>query len=523
MSGGLDRVAGLAISRGYWLLFATAAVVIGPYMWPVEWSGNEINYFDLSYRFARPEAFTDHHAVFDDSKGRIVSFLLIGEVIAALGFETAKTVFALALWLLSALGLAAIARDLGLRVAELAVALLIFVQRQGILGNEWLFGTVEAKGFAYVAVFLGITSALNGRWVVAIVAAAVATYMHFLVGGFWAAALIALHLLKTGDIARSARLAAGFFVLILPIFTVLLYERVGVQVDASGLDRSLNAIYTELSAHYHVAPLRDGLREFIKDWLPGLCAHLALLFALLLLRDRFADPRLAIWLVGLNAYALLALGLSILDHGSYRLAPLYVLRPAGLTNLLSLIAVAHAVLGAVEPGRQKRVALAAAAAAALMVLPNALNSLALIATRYPPDARLEAALSDTERDVLSWIRANTEPDEAIAVEPVGTGSILEGDAFPGGMERLSGRGFIVNHKYIPTSKPDLVRWYRLLQARRDFFHGDCGRAAVLGADYAVIRLRDGTLQAAHCVEPVHSNRDFLIGRVLQAEASAAGP
>lgn len=516
MTAFLDRAAALAISRSFWLLALVAAAMIGPSMWPVQWSGNEINYFDLSYRFARPDAFTGHHAVFDNSHGRIVSFLLIGKAIELLGFETAKTVFALALWLLSSLGLAAIARDIGLRLAELAAALLIFVQRQGILGNEWLFDTVEAKVIAYVAVFYAITSALNRRWAVAMVATAVATYMHFLVGGFWAAALIALHLLKGGRMAAAVRLGLLYVVLILPVFVILLRERIGVEVDVSGLDRSLDQIYTEFSVRFHVAPLIDGVRGFIADWLPGLCAHLALLVALWMLRDRFADRALANWLIGLNLYVLLALGLYMLDSGSYRLAQFYLLRPAGLTYLLSLMAVVHAAFGTVEPGRQPGLALAGTVTALLLVLPQALGNLALIATKYPPNARLESALSETERGVLGWIRANTRPDDAIAVEPIGRGSILEGDPFPGGLERLSGRGFIVNYKYIPTSKPDLVRWYTLLQARLAFFRGDCGKNGVLGADYAVLRLRDGLRQAEHCVEPLYENGEFLIGRVLPA-------
>lgn len=93
------------------------------------------------------------------------------------------------------------------------------------------------------------------------------------------------------------------------------------------------------------------------------------------------------------------------------------------------------------------------------------------------------------------------------------GSILEGDPFPGGMERLSGRGFVVNFKYIPTSKPDVVRWYQLLQARRAFFDGECAKNTVLCADYAVFRFRSGRT-AAHCVTTVYSNKEFLIGRVL---------
>lgn len=82
---------------------------------------------------------------------------------------------------------------------------------------------------------------------------------------------------------------------------------------------------------------------------------------------------------------------------------------------------------------------------------------------------------------------------------------------------MNGRDFVFNFKYIPTSKPDVVRWYQLLQARRAFFDGECAKNTVLRADYAVIRFRSG-IAPADCVTIVYSNNEFLIGRVLPQEA-----
>lgn len=209
------------------------------------------------------------------------------------------------------------------------------------------------------------------------------------------------------------------------------------------------------------------------------------------------------------------------DDGDYRLSQFYLLRPAGLTYLLSLMVVFDALMRAVDLAWRPAVALSCTVAALLMTLPVALTNLALIYAKYPSGHRLLATLSPTEREVLDWIRAKTDPQDAIAVEPIGRGSIMEGDAFPGGLERLSGRGFIVNYKYIPTDKADLLRWYQLLQARRAFFRGDCSQNARLGADYAVLRLREGTNEAGHCLVPVYSNKEFLIGRVSQAPAGGS--
>ena len=510
----MDRLGALALGRRFWWLALMAAILIGPSMWPVQWSGNEINYFDLSYRFARPDTFTDHHAVFDNSYGRLVPFLLIGKTVDWLGFEGAKTVLALVLWIASSLGVAAVAQGMGLRVAELALGLLVFLRRQGILGNEWLFETVEAKGFAYVAVLFGLAAGLRGRWALAMVLAALATYMHFLVGGFWALAFLVLYLLKGGRLAGALRHGLLFFVLILPVFIILLRERIGVSVDTSGLDMTLDQIYARYSVLFHVAPLIDGITGFIKDWLPGLCAHLLLLAGLVALRDRFPDRATGRWLIGLNVYVLAALAVYMADNGSFRFAQFYLLRPEGLIYLLSLLLAAQLLFRLADGAVARRLGALAVLASVLLVTPKALTNLERMAKDYPAATRMLSALTPDQRGVLDWLRENTAPGDAILVEPVGRGTIMEGDPFPGGLERLSGRGFIVNFKYIPTAKADLVRWYGLIRARLDFFRGDCAANATLGADYAVFRLKDGWGQAGDCVTEVHRNDGYMIGRVL---------
>jgi DNA processing protein len=374
-----DRLGALALSRSFWLLTLMAALLIGPSMWPVQWSGNEINYFDLSYRFARPEAFTDHHAVFDESRGRVVPFLLIGKTVEWLGFEAAKTVLALLLWLLCALGLAAVARELGLRVAELGLGLVVFLREQGILGNEWLFETVEAKVFAYVAVLFGLAAGLRGRWTMAMVAAGIATYMHFLVGGFWALALLSLHLLRGGRLAGAVRHGLLFAGLVLPVFLILLRERIGVAVDTSGLGMTLNQIYTRHSVLFHVAPLIDGVTGFVRDWLLGLCVHVLLLAGLIAFRDRFPDRAVGRWLIGLNLYVLIALAVYMADNGSFRLAQFYLLRPEGLTYLLSLLVAAQILFRLATESVAPRLGALAAGGRTIAVLGSGVLNI------YPPE------------------------------------------------------------------------------------------------------------------------------------------
>jgi hypothetical protein len=192
-------------------------------------------------------------------------------------------------------------------------------------------------------------------------------------------------------------------------------------------------------------------------------------------------------------------------------------RAVGLVGLPSM---AGAVLGAklheLVPDRVTM----ALFAAVLLVAPQALLNIERMMKDYPAATRMLSALTPDQRGVLDWLSANTAPDDAILVEPRGQGSIFEGDPFPGGLERLSGRGFIVNYKFIPTMKRDLVRWYGLIRARERFFRGDCTANATLGADYAIFLLKDGRGQATACVTPLYSNPGYMIGRVLPLAAGS---
>ncbi len=511
----MTRIFKLATGDGFWLMFLVAAAVLGPWMWPVQWSGNEINYFDLGYRTVHPEKFTDHHAVFDNTNGRIVGLSVIGLFVSAFGFEAAKSILALGLWLVSSLGLAAIARQVGLRAFEFALALYLFASMQsGILGREWIFGTVETKGLAYAAVFFAAALAMQGRMVLPMLLAALATYMHFLVGGFWGLALVVLHAIRFRNAMSVLAMAAGFLLLVAPLVVLLARERLGVTVDTSGLDRSLNAIYVELSAHFHTGPLLDGYRHFLQHWFPGACAHIAFIFALWMMRSQVPDRGLLTWLIALNAYVLMALLAYMADAGTYRFAHLYLLRPAGFTALLSGLVLARAVFAGLAPDSQPRTGATVLVAVVLMTLPPALYNLGLIATKYPPGNRLYATLSPAERDVVAWIAEETDAQDAILVEPVGTGTILEGDAFPGGLERLTGRGLVVNFKYIPTEKRDILRWYRLIQARQAFFRGDCSQNDLLGGDFAIMRKATGSDAVLSCMTVLRENEGFAFGRIV---------
>lgn len=66
------------------------------------------------------------------------------------------------------------------------------------MAGEWVIGGVEAKGFAYVLVLLGLEALVRGRWTAVWVLLGGAAFFHVLVGG-WAVVAAAVVWLRSAD------------------------------------------------------------------------------------------------------------------------------------------------------------------------------------------------------------------------------------------------------------------------------------------------------------------------------------
>lgn len=499
------------------MLFLACAIALAAAMLPVSWSVNEINYFDLAHRFARPDLYGPDHAVFDSSKGRVLSFWILGSVIDVAGFETAKTIFAILNILLYALALTGLAAILGLGPAAMVIALAIYFAQQSLLGGEWVFQSVEAKTFAYPCVLAGIAAGISGRWVTAIVLAALGTAFHFLVGGFWGVALLAFHALSIRDWKATLRLLALFAVLVSPLVTLLAFERLGAEIDLTGLDLSLAKIYAVYRGSHHIAPFAYGIHTFAFSWFPGAVVHAGLALACLMMHRDFGSlSRFALWVAGLNAYIVAALALAFLDRDTHLLAPLYIFRPAAIILFLSVLLIIRRVLFAIEPGFLHRLSLPAATISAAFLLPEIALNTARLTLGNPNSQRLETSIKDEQHGVLDWLQANTTPADVVLVEPdVGDGSLAEGLAFPAGLERLTPAAYYVNFKFVPTAPADMAEWYRRLKDRRAIFDGDCALFSTLPPNLLVIRHTSVNEALNGCTEVVYSNDVYLILRLME--------
>ena len=308
-------------------------------MAPIEWNQNEINYMDLALKSVAPERFPALTAIFDESAARFVSFGLLGLLADAFGLDLALVIGRLANIVAYAAALATLARAWRLSLAEIALGLVVFlVASQNYFAGEWLFSGVEPKTLAYPAAIFAIAWASQGAGGRALSAAALATYFHFLVGGFWAVAALLLLAIRGTPLPRVARLGAIYAGAVLPLLLVLIHERLFAPApDLSGLDLSLNQIYGAFRNPHHVAPF-VSVGSF-RSWIPGIAemAAVSLLLALAWTTTRGASRPLAAWLLALHGYLAVCFVLAFLDRGTHVLAPFIIFRPNSLILLFALL------------------------------------------------------------------------------------------------------------------------------------------------------------------------------------------
>ena len=500
----LDRANGIV-----WTALAIAVVLtlqIEPFR---GWGGNEIHYFDLGLRSVRPEQFGPNHAAFDHSVARFASFAILGGAVVLFGYDIALIILRFVAIAAYAITFAYLAGCLKLSRAETLIALMLFVLvGQCYFAIEWMFAGVEGKVFAYAAIFASIGLAWRDKDLAAVGVAALATYLHFLVGGFWAVAVIGLIGLKTGNVLRIGGALLTYTILCLPILAILLYEWfLAPMPDISDLDLTITQIYSVFRNPHHVAPFSGQLRA----WLSGICwmATATCLMAILAWQEHSERRVLARWLLVMYIYLILSFVLSYFDRHTYFLGPLILFRPNSLILLLTIMLGTLWLRQALRENGARTLTIITLAVGIGFAVPRAVS---FADTLLSPQLPLTRMLTPNERELVAWLRGNTPPDSTVLIEPTGeTDWTVPWLAF----ERLIDRPTLVSLKFVPTQKADIARWYRLVRWRNAVFEGDCGRISEYPADY-LVTLNVATLtRVAVCGEIVWTNGTYGVVQIAR--------
>jgi hypothetical protein len=333
--------------------------------------------------------------------------------------------------------------------------------------------------------------------VVATVCFAAATYLHFLIGGFWFVAAMALRLMGTsGGLQHVAAATTGFFLLVAPLLGAIVWSRL---VDGAGTAGTaappVDVIYSS-SAVYHMAPF--ARHRFRVDWLPGYLLAGGMIFgAVVLMRlpETAALRGLARWLVFLLLYLFLALLAAYLDRDTAILGKFYLFRPASPILLLWLFVII-AGLGRLGLRHGIAVKLAALALIAPLFLVNAINRIAAV----HHDLAEHAA---EKRGLAQFLAQSAAPDAVVLIDPELELTFLD-------FERRTGHAMLV--AFVPTGLREIQEWHRRSEFRKSLFTAGCRGQSYYRVDWILTSADHAAALVESCGEIAYRVGQFALLR-----------
>lgn len=427
---------------------------------PVSWSDGEETYFLLAHRRVAPEAFSTFHAAFDHSNARFLFEYLLGALINEFGYEMAHKIARITLAVGYAISLSFFFSALGLSVLRaVAVIALFCIAGEGILGNEWLFKGVESKTVAYVAVICALGFGFRRRWWVATMFVVIATYLHFLVGGFWGLGLAFLAFLQTRNISTSLRVLSIFLLCISPLFVIVTLEQLVQPTQISSV--TPNQIYAIRLPH-HIAPFFSKWQLWA--WSKGIIATIIMTVAFLVLAKREEKQVLPSFIFFLLLYLCAAVAISFLDQHTLIFGKFYLFRPSSIILLLALSSIFSVKLKEQFDNTNITLRLALGLVITLFLWEH----VKIDVEKYLNNQSLPDIAS-----LVDAVERESKPDEIVLIEPNDEKGKDDTDFPYIGLPRRIPRPTLVSWKFVPTNPQDLLRWYDLLEFRKALFKEGC--------------------------------------------------
>jgi len=453
------------------LALVVYAVLCTGYLDPIPSTNQEV-YFAWARQYVDPD-WMPGSFTFEEWPGTRVLFQWIdGPPVGVAGFE--RVAFFGTLLNLAALSLpmAMLLRRFRLGAADAIVLLLAFRELgQCYLSHEWIFGPFEPKTIAYVFALSGVVALLRSRpgWATAF--AAVATWLHVLVGGWTFVAMSLFWLAGRDGLAAVFRRGLAFTLAVAPLLAYL----VAFQADSTPVRDGVHAswIYVYWRNAHHTAPFIDGAVNW--DFLPGVigCA-VALVLCALAVR-RLTDPAIRS-LNRLNG-VFLAMLFAALVAGWFdregEILKYYPFRVASLALLTSgveaLAWLRHHARPSATLERHARVPLALACLWLVWVGVGRIDKFS------------ESPGIDRARETAAFAREHTERDAVFLFldDPELRFDKFELVSF---MRRAERERFVVR-KFIPAGDKVYEWYHRMLERER--VERDLGHLATLRRDYRI--------------------------------------
>jgi hypothetical protein len=339
----------------------------------------------------------------------------------------------------------------------LSAAIMITLVGRFSMAGEWLVGGVEAKGFAYVFVLLGLEALVRARWTGAVLLFGAASAFHVVIGG-WA-------VVGAGVVWIASRDRPPASQMMLPSIGGLLLALPGL-LPALELSRSAdpqtvaeaNRIYVYERLYHHLVPQEFPVWFTIGDWQVLVVARHLLLITILVLLIFFARPLDARFsrlcgfvaaMIGITAVGMLiAMLVPVAPDFAASLLRFYWFR---MSDVITPVGVALVLIEILNRYQRSRSPLHAAGlvVAILFVAANLGETIAWRQRHLRPPADAYTQNLHDWSLVCNWVKENT-PKDAVFLTP------RLAQTFRWYAERAE----VVNRKDIPQDAEGIVEWWR---------------------------------------------------------------
>lgn len=304
-----------------------------------EWYSNEEDYLGDSWRRFSPDNLTKVSALndFPDYDYRFLFDYLVILGINHLGFEWTHALGRIVVALLYSASIVTLFRSLKLStVASFTILLLFLALGQEILGGEWLFRDVEPKTLAYPFVLFSFYASLKRNFTYSHLSLVIATYFHFLVGGFWFLITFLGQLYSTKNLRQTLLDSLKYLIISTPLILIIVVGQLHSQEAVHSIP-SASWIYSYFRNPHHVAPFASW-EIFEKYWLKGFIFLFLLTFTSLFLYYNSVNKNERVFckfILFLDLYLIFALIISYFDKNGL-LGKFYLFRPSSVILLLTL-------------------------------------------------------------------------------------------------------------------------------------------------------------------------------------------
>ena len=334
------------IAPAWWWIFLLSAINFLSF----ETGNNEENNFTMARHFFNPDWMPQSFSLQQWPGTNFIYWAIAGFGLKFLSFGQLAFWTRLINYLLYAFPLERIFKKLNIPLLPALILLQIFFLKQEYLAGEWIWKGFEGKTLAYLFIFWSINFLLEDKLSRAAVFAAIATYCHVLVGGWYFVGVGIYMLISLTPFKTLLRTSSVYTAIAIPFVGYLAFFLLGGEsVESTPTADWIYVFYR--NSHHLVPTMKDHFWQHEWPFVALIVLSLFLLYRPFL--NGVEGRKISKLVVAFNILMIAGLILTYADtKGS--LVKFYVLRMSSLALFFELLWVAMLLLQTIKIPSGKR-------------------------------------------------------------------------------------------------------------------------------------------------------------------------